>query len=70
MLFDSENFRKPRTESSFILKISKTQIWFYFFQKPEPEVLNKIGEPHNTSVTTSLYTQKSGGLIMAVFQHE
>jgi hypothetical protein len=74
MLFDSENFQKPRTESSLILKIKKTQNCEFFhsifFQNPEPEVINKIREPHNTSVTTSLYTQKSWGLIMAVFQHD
>jgi hypothetical protein len=74
MLFESENFQKPRTKSSLIRKISKTQNCEFFdsnsFQQPEPEVINKIREPHKTSVTTSLYTHKSGGLIMAVFQHD
>lgn len=53
MLFDSEIFQKPRTKSSLILKISKTQNCEFFdsdfFQNRNQRLLTKL-ENHTTLV--------------------
>lgn len=47
MLYDSENFQKPRTESSLILKISKTKNCEFFDS-------NFFFKNHNQGLLTNL----------------